>query len=308
VEDNVPENLIWLRGEIIPQSAAKVSVLSPTAQFGLNVFEGIRAYWNASEGQLYVFRLDDHLHRLMESCRLIGFDPPFLPDAITTFLRETLVANDFREDSAVRMTVFGDGEGSWSSSSPVSMFIAPITRPRTDDTGWTARKACVSSWERISDGVLPPRAKVGANYINGRYAHIQAVHDGYDLPILLNREGRVAEGAGACLFLVRHGRLVTPSLTSSVLESITRETVITLARELGWETEERRVDRSELYLADEIFLCGTSAELTPIGQVDRFTVGDGRPGTMTTRLLRDYHAVASGEDARFAAWRTPVYC
>ena len=301
------DNLIWLRGEIVRQSSATVSVLSPMAQFGLNVFEGIRGYWNAREAQLHIFRLDDHLHRLMESCRLIRFEAPHQPTEIATYLRDTIIANNFRGDVAIRMTVFGDGEGTWSSLGPISMFIAPIARSRTSIENLAGKAACVSSWERISDNVLPPRIKVGANYINGRYAHLQALADGYDLPIFLGRDRKVAEGAGACLFMARNGVLATPSLTSSVLESITRSAIIDIARDAGLTVEERPIDRTELYLAEEMFLCGSAAEITPITSVDRFVLGDGKPGVLTTRLLREYHAIASGEDPRFAHWRTPIY-
>ena len=301
------DNWIWLRGEIVHQSTATVSVLSPMAQFGLNVFEGIRGYWNAGQAQLHVFRLDDHLHRLEQSCRLARLDMPHRPAEIVAFLREAITANDFREDIAVRMTVFADGEGSWHACEPVSMFIAPIAKPRTGVAGLTGKAACISSWERISDNALPPRVKLGANYINGRYAHLQARADGYDLPIFLGRDGKVAEGAGACLFMVRGGVLVTPSITSSVLESITRETVIALADDMGLAVEQRPVDRTELYLAEEIFLCGSAAEITPVTSIDRFTVSKGVPGSVTLALLEAYHAIAGGEDPSFPEWRTAIY-
>ena len=222
-------------------------------------------------------------------------------------MRDAIAANDFREDIAVRMTVFADGEGSWHACGPVSMFIAPIARPRTCLSGLEGKAACISSWERINDNALPPRVKLGANYINGRYAHLQALADGYDVPIFLGRDGKVSEGAGACLFMVRGGVLVTPSITSSVLESITRETVISLAGLGGFCVEQRPVDRTELYLAEEIFLCGSAAEITPITSIDRFIVGEGVPGPVTLALLEAYHGVAAGEDSAFPEWRTPIY-
>lgn len=300
------DNLIWIRGEIIPQSSAYVNALSPTAQFGLNVFEGIRCYWNDATGELYAFRLDEHLARLMRSCRLLRLESPYSPVEITTFIKEAIVANDFLTDTAIRLTIFGDGQGTWSTSGPVSMFVAPIVKLRTDLTRIPTYKACISSWRRISDNVLPPRAKVGANYINGRYAHLQAKYDGYDLPIFLGDDGKVSEGAGACLFMVRGDQLVTPPTTSSILDSITRDTIIKLGREMGRSVVERVIDRTELYLADEVFLCGTAAELSPITTVDGFVVGSGHVGTLTTELLRQYLAVASGADSRHPEWRTVV--
>lgn len=301
------DNLIWIRGEIIPQSQAMVNVLSPMAQFGVNVFEGIRCYWSEGGGELYAFRLKEHLDRLMLSCRLLRLPSPHSPTEIVSFMKATIKANNFEADTAVRMTIFGDGQGSWSTCEPVSMFIAPMAKSRTRLDKVPTLKACISSWERINDNSLPPRAKVGANYINGRYAHLQARHDGYDLPIFLGRDGKVAEGAGACLFMVRNGLLVTPPTSSSVLESITRDTLIVLAREEGLIVSERSVDRTELYLADEVFLCGSAAEISPIISVDGYVLGDGLPGPITISLLKAYLAVVSGESPDHSEWRTMVH-
>ena len=301
-------NLIWVRGEIIPVSQAQVNVLSPMAQFGLNVFEGIRCYWNEDRGELYAFRLQEHLERLMQSCRLLRLEPPYFPLQIEGWFKEVMAANDFQTDVAVRTTIFVDGEGTWNSSEPLSMFIAPLARPRTDLTQIPAYHACISSWRRINDNALPPRAKVGANYINSRYAYLQAKQDGYDLPIFLGDDGKVSESSGACLFMVRNGTLVTPTVTSSILESITRETVTILARDLGIEVQERSIDRTELYLADEVFLCGTAAELSPIVSVDGYIINNGKPGPLTVQLLRDYHEVVSGEDPDvYPHWRSLVH-
>lgn len=301
------DNLIWIRGEVIRQSQAQVNVLSPMAQFGLNVFEGIRCYWNEEKGELHAFRLKEHLDRLMQSCRLVRLASPYSSDEIESFMKATIVANDFQADTAVRMTIFGDGQGTWSSSEPISMFIAPMAKSRTKLDKVPALKACISSWQRIHDNVMPPRAKVGANYISGRYAHLQARQDGYDLPIFLGVDGKVTEGAGACLFMLRCGQLVTPPTTSSVLESITRDTIMVLAREEGWSVVERTIDRTELYLADEVFLCGSAAEVSPIVSIDGYVLGNGQPGEKSKTLLARYLAVTSGEDACHPEWRTVVH-
>jgi branched-chain amino acid aminotransferase len=304
---NIKDNLIWIRGCVIPQSQATVNVLSPMAQFGLNVFEGVRCYWNDQIGELYAFRLSDHLNRLMLSCRLIRIRPPYTPNQIEGFLKEVIQMNNFQSDVAVRLTIFGDGQGSWNSLEPVSMFIAPMAKSRTRMDNIPNLKACISSWERINDNTMPPRAKIGANYINGRYAHLQAQYDGYDLPIFLGEDGKVSEGAGACLFMVRNGQLITPHTTSSVLESITRDTLIVLAREAGMTVVERSVDRTELYLADEVFLCGSAAEISPIVSVDGYVLGQGQPGPVTISLLKSYLAVISGESLGHPEWRTLVH-
>jgi branched-chain amino acid aminotransferase len=300
------DNFMWIRGEIIRQSQATVNVLSPMAQFGVNVFEGIRCYWNEDKGELYAFRLREHLDRLMLSSRLMRLPSPYTPVQIESFMKLAIQANEFQTDTAVRMTLFADGQGTWNTCEPVSLFIASMAKSRTKLDEVPSYKACISSWERINDNALPPRAKVGANYINGRYAHLQARYDGYDLPIFLGRDGKVAEGAGACLFLVRNGQLVTPLVTSSVLESITRDTLIALARKAGMTVTERPVDRTELYLADEVFLCGSAAEVSPIVSVDGFVLGNGLPGTVTVNLLKAYLAVASGDNPDHSEWRTLV--
>ena len=299
---------IWFKGEIVPAGEARIHVLSPTAQFGLNVFEGMRGYSDASgNGQVSAFRLDDHLNRLLESCKLIGLTCPYTKEQLRQYLRDTVAANNYHEDISVRMTLFVDGEGSWSALDPVEMFIAPIRKARTNTASPLQLRACISTWERINDNSFPPRVKAGANYINGRYAHLEAKRHGYDVPIFLGRNGKVAEGAGACLFMVRKGVLATPAPTSSVLESTTRDTVMDLGAELGLRVVEREIDRSELYLADELFLCGSAAEITPIISLDGLPAGSGKPGEVTLNLLKRYLQVVSNAEPKYSHWLAPMY-
>jgi len=298
--------LIWFKGRPVCSEEALVPVLSPTAQFGLNVFEGLRGYSNPS-GQVFLFRLDDHLRRLMQSCRLIGIENPYSIEQITQSILDIIRINKMRGDLAVRVTLFVDGEGSWSSLEPVDMFIAPIPKPRNRLSDVSGQTACISTWRRIDDTMLPPRTKAGANYISGRYAHLEAQSNGVNLPILLNLTGKVAEGAGACLMMVRDGILVTPPRTSSILESITRDTLLTLAGEISLATQEREIDRTELYLAEEVFLCGSSAELTPLTRIDRFPISDGRPGSITRLLSKLYFDSADGTTSTYLNWLTPVW-
>ncbi|HBL22531.1 MAG TPA: branched-chain-amino-acid transaminase [Deltaproteobacteria bacterium] len=298
---------IWFKGRMVETKDAKVAALSPTAQFGLNVFEGIRAYWNDSLRQLYAFRLKEHFDRLARSSKLLGIECRYGADDMRKNIIDTVRYNEYKEDIAIRMTVFIDGEGSWTSTDPSDMFIAPIRKPRTDTNRVKGLTSCVSTWRRIGDNNLPPRVKAGANYINGRYAHLEAKRNGYDLPILLNAEGKVAEGAGSCLFLVCNGVLTTPTLTSSVLESITRATLLEIAEKMGIKTAVREIDRTELYMAEELFLCGTAAEVTPIVSVDRLIVGNGGTGPITMSLLKRYLAIASNEDSSRPDWLTALY-
>jgi branched-chain amino acid aminotransferase len=178
------------------------------------------------------------------------------------------------------------------------LFISPIVKLRKDITNLGGSSACVSSWQRISDGSMPPRVKAGANYVSGRYAHLEANKSGYDLPIFLNSKGTVAEGAGACIFIVKKNELITPTLQCSILESITRDTLVQLSRVMGLKVNEREVNRSELLIADEIFLCGSAAEITPITSLNNVLIGDGCPGPVTISLHEKYLQIVSNDSAQ----------
>ena len=202
-----------------------------------------------------------------------------------------------------------DGFGSWGSEGPVEMFVAPIPRGRTSaEYNKKGLNCCVTSWRRISDENLSPRIKCGANYINSRVGQREALRNGYDTCIFLNEVGKVAEGPGSCFFMVKGDTLVTPRLTDSVLESITRDTIICLAKEeLGLKVEERTIDRTELYLADEAFLCGSAMEITPIYTIDRYEVDSGEQGEITKRLHLTYLDCVRGKLANRMDWLTPIY-
>ena len=308
VNPNIDHRLIWLNGKIVPLQDAKINVLSPTSQFGANVFEGIRCYWNEDHQQLYAFRLPDHYRRLKNSMKLFRMEDRYSIEKLQEGLVDVVRANGYREDIAVRQTVFIEGFGSWMSQGPIGMFIAPIPRGRTLERSKLGFRCCVSSWERISDRNLSPRAKVGANYINSRMAEMEALANGYDSSILMNDQGKIAEGPGSCIFIVRDGVLITPPITASILESITRDTIIKLARGLlDTQVIERNVDRTELYICDEAFLCGSAMEVVPVLSVDGIPVGTGLPGELTQSIQRSYLSVASARVAGFSEWLTSIY-
>jgi len=300
------KNKIWLRGKIVLESEAMVNILSPTSQFGLNVFEGIRCYWSYDKKNLYAICLNEHIDRLFESCKLIGIQPPYTKGKVIDYFKQIVIANNYKSDVAVRVTIFGDGIGSWHSTENFDMFIAPIEKQRTDINNLIGKTACISSWQRINDNIMPPRAKIGANYMNSRYAYLQAKRDGYDLPIFLGTDGKVAESSGACLFIVKKGKLITPETTSSILESITRNIIVEFAKIKGIEVEERKVDRTELYLADELFLAGTAAEITPITSVDKFNINNGNIGKITYELYKEYLDFVSGANKAFGHYLTKI--
>ena len=308
MKTDVKERLIWFKGEIINVNNAKINILSPTSQFGLNVFEGIPCYWNDEQKQLYGFRLEKHYARLLRSVKLLQIKCPYTVEEMKQAFISIIRANGYKEDISVRQTIFVDGFGSWSSDEPSDMFIAPIPRGNIKtEYNKNGLNTCITSWRRISDNTLSPRIKCGANYINSRSGQKEALQNGYDTCILLNEEGKVAEGPGSCLFIVCNGKLITPKLTDSVLESITRDTVIKIARDLKIETEERSVDRTEIYTCDEAFLCGSAMEITPVYSIDKYSIGNGKTGQVTENLRIIYLDAARGKIKKFNEWITPIY-
>lgn len=308
MKTDVSNRFIWYKGDIINVNDAKINILSPTAQFGLNVFEGIPCYWNDAQKQLYAFRLDDHYERLLRSAKLIQIDCPYTKKDFRKALVDVIKANEYDENLSVRQTLFVDGFGSWGAAGPVNMFVAPIPRGRiSSEYNKKGLKCCVTSWRRISDIMLSPRIKCGANYINSRVGQREALRNGYDTCIFLNEIGKVSEGPGSCLFIVVNGSLITPMLTDSVLESITRDTVIKLAKANGIPVEERVIDRTELYTCREAFLCGSAMEITPILSIDKYVIGDGNLGEMTSLLHKEYIDTVKGENVDFIEWVTPIY-
>lgn len=305
---DVENRRIWFKGEIVNVNDAKVNALAPTAQFGLNVFEGIPCYWNDEEKQLYAFRLDDHYNRLMKSAKLLQIDCPYTKEELKQAFVDVIKANEYDENLSVRQTLFVDGFGSWGSEGPVEMFVAPIPRGRTSaEYNKKGLNVCVTSWRRISDETLSPRIKCGANYINSRVGQREALRNGYDTCIFLNEAGKVAEGPGSCFFMVKDGALITPQLTDSVLESITRDTIIKLAKDMGITVIERTIDRTELYTCDEAFLCGSAMEVTTVLSVDKCEISSKAMGSVTNSIYKKYIQTVTGVNMNFMEWVTPIY-
>lgn len=306
MKTDVANRFIWLKGEVINVNDARINVLAPTSQFGLNVFEGIPCYWNEDKTQLFAFRIDTHYARLRRSARLLEIDCPYSEEELWQALVDAVSANEYEENLSVRQTLFVDGFGSWGSEGPVEMFVAPIPKRNTArEYNRRGLNCCVASWKRISETELSPRIKCGANYMNSRLGQREARRNGYDTCVFLNGAGKLTEGPGSCLFIVSNGTLLTPSLTDGVLESITRDTIIQLARDLGIPVCERSIDRTELYTCQEAFLCGSAMEITPILSVDRFDLGG--EGELTKLLHQRYLQAARGELEQYAHWVRPIY-
>jgi branched-chain amino acid aminotransferase len=302
---------IWMNGEFIPWDDAKLHVTTDAVRFGSSVFEGMRGYWNGSQGQLYIFRMEDHLRRLSQSMKMMRMTLDYPLDDIREACVRLLSKNSLREDVHLTPTVyFGVGQGFFSykpGTVDVGAYVFAGPRKSILGTGQGIH-VCVSSWTRISDRDIPPRIKAAANYQNGRLATVQAAEDGYDSTILLNELGKVAEGPGACVFLVRDGTALTPPVTGGILESITRATLIELfQKEMSVPVVEREVDRTELYIADEVFMCGSAFEVLPVFSVDRYQVGDGKVGPLTAPLQTEYENVIRGKNPKYSDWVLPVY-
>jgi branched-chain amino acid aminotransferase len=302
---------LWWNGQRVPWDSATVHLTSMFWSGVTAIFEGIMSYWNEDEGELYIWQLDAHLRRLLRSQKLMRQASPYSVAELTEAVLELVRALDVSSDTYIFPYCYPKGGGNFESSTsaePEPVDIAITARPNASHLGkgWV-RSACVSSYTRISDNVMPPRVKNIANYRNSNLVMAEAKIDGYDTALILNTAGKVAEGPGSCVILVRDGVLVTPSNTDSILESISRYSVIELARrELGLEVVERAVDRTELYVADEIFMVGTAAEILTIGSVDRYTIGDGTIGPVTTKLEQLFHDVVRGKNPTYAHWLTPA--
>ena len=300
------ERLIWFKNALVPIKEAKVMVMSPTFQYGLSVFEGIPCYWNDEEQIMYAFRLEDHFDRLLRSATLLQLPCPYTKEQMCQALKQVVSANAFDENISVRQTLFLDNFGSWGSEGPVDMFIAPTPREFTNsEYHQNGLRVCISSWKRISDNTLSPRIKCGANYINSRMGQREAVRNGYNTCLFLNENKTVAEGPGSCLFMVSKGKLITPLLTDSVLESITRDSVITIARDMGIDVVERSINRTELYTSDEAFLCGSAMEITPVTSVDGYKISEAE-GSVTGKIRYTYLNAASHRDSRYEQWLTAI--
>ncbi|MFF9426127.1 branched-chain amino acid transaminase [Streptomyces sp. NPDC014746] len=300
---------IWRSGALLPWEEARIHVNAVGHASAAAVFEGIKAYRAADGERLLLFRLRDHLERLRTSARICRLDLPYDTDEMVDAVVRTIRANGYRDDAYIRPWAFPEGIIR-EQMVPAGARCELVIDTWPFDSGLKRTQGCraaVSSWLRIGDASTPPRVKAFSNYHNGRLALMEARENGHDWPILLNERHKVTEGAAACLALVRDGVVITPSLTSGVLDSITRSTALTLLRELGVPVEEREVDRTELYLADELFFMGTAWEILPVTSVDGLPVGTGAPGPVTGRLEAAYTRLVRGESGEHRDWFTELH-
>ena len=298
-------DLIWHNGEFVPWEEAKVHVLSHGLHYGTGVFEGIRCY--ETERGPAIFRHGDHLDRLAKSAELYYLGLPYSPEEIAAATRELIVRNDLRSCYIRPLAFRGYGEmGLYAKSAPIEMIIAvwPWGAYLGDEGKSKGIRAKVSSWRRIGPGGLIPHAKASGQYLNSILAKTESANAGYEEAILLDERGFVCEGSGENIFLVREGEIVTPPHVASILDGINRKSVIQIARDLGYTVVERDVARSELYLAEEIFLTGTAAELVPVREVDDHPIGE--PGEITRVIQAKFEDALHGRAEEYLEWLDPV--
>jgi len=298
--------IAFFEGRFVPLAEANINVMTHAFNYGTAVFEGIRGYWNGDDEEMYLFRPREHFVRLIQNASLLKMGLPYDADVLCELTAELVRRNGYREDVYIRPLVYKTARQIGTKLSPgedFTMFVVPM-RDYVD----TSRPLSVgvSSWRRLEDNAIPARGKICGAYVNSALAATEARDNGYDEAIVLNAAGKVAEGAAMNLFILRGGRLVTTPVYADILEGITRHTVVELARwELGIETEFRPIDRSELYIADEIFFCGTGAQIAAIGAVDRRPIGNGQSGPVTRRLQALYADVVRGRVPHYRHWLLP---
>jgi branched-chain amino acid aminotransferase len=306
--DGDPNLIVYFGGQYVPMREARIGILTHALHYGTGVFEGIRAYWNEALEELYILRPTDHYQRWKQNCGILHIDVPKTPQELCSITAELARRNGFRTDLYIRPLAYKSAERiGVAIDDEDAFFIAavPYGEYLHSENGLHAG---VSSWRRIEDNAIPPRAKICGAYANSALASDEARRSGFDEAILLNENGHVTEGATCNLFMLRKGRLITAAVTGNILEGITRDSIIELAaRELSIETVERPIARSELYVCDELFLTGTAVGLAPVVRVDHRPIANGAIGDVTRRLRQLYIDATHGRLAAYRRWLLPVF-
>jgi branched-chain amino acid aminotransferase len=306
---NLGESTVFARGGFVSYDQARVGLLTHGLNYGTGCFEGIRGYWNAEDRELNLLLLHEHFERLRNSARILSMEIPYSVDELVELTVELCVRNRFEENIYVRPLVYKSAEdiGVRLNGVPDAFAIVAVPFSHYYDAS-AGLKTCVSSWRRIDDTMAPARAKITGAYINSALAKSEAQMNGFDEAIMLSSDGHVAEGSAANLFLVKRGRLFTPDPTQNVLEGITRAAILKLAvDELRIPVVERALDRSELYVADEMFFTGTAAGISFVQTVDHRPIGDRQLGPVTKALRELYDSATAGRNPKYRSWLTPVY-
>jgi len=300
---------VYLDGEIKRYADARVGLMTHALQYGTGVFEGIRGYWSPEHEQLFLLKLREHYRRMQNSVKILKLKIPMSLDELCETSIELIRRNNFRQDVYIRPFAFKSSEEIGvrlhNLKDSFAIYVTPFGNYVEVDGGI---RCMVSSWRRIDDNVAPARAKITGIYVNSALAKTEAMENGFDEAIMLTQDGHVCEGSAENIFLIRDGVVSTPPTSDNILEGLTRHAMIELLRkELDMEVVERTVDRSELYIADEIFLCGTGAQISPVIDVDRRAIGDGQVGPVVSKLQKLYFDIVRGRNNKYRSWLTPVY-
>ncbi len=300
---------VYLDGEVKRYADAKVGLMTHALQYGTGVFEGIRGYWSPEHEQLFVLKLREHYRRMQNSVKVLKLKIPMNLDELCETSIELIRRNNFRQDVYLRPFAFKSSEEIGvrlhNLKDSFAIYVTPFGNYVEVDGGI---RCMVSSWRRIDDNVAPARAKITGIYVNSALAKTEAMENGFDEAIMLTQGGHVCEGSAENIFMVRDGKVSTPPTSDNILEGLTRLAMIELLRkELDMEVVERSIDRSELYIADEIFLCGTGAQISPVIDVDRRPIGDGQVGPVVSQLQKLYFDIVRGRNNKYRNWLTPVY-
>jgi branched-chain amino acid aminotransferase len=306
---NMDAKELFMNGEFVPAALGMISVRTHGFAYGTGCFEGIRGYWNEEEQQVYLFRLREHYERLLDSCKILQISLPYTVDQLIDISIELVRRNGQRQDVYLRPVAYKADQTIGVRLHGLQNDLIITSEPLGDYVSTTGMRCGVSSWRRIDDNAIPARAKICGAYVNSAFAKSEAMQNGFDEAIMLTHEGHVSEGSAENIFLVMNGELVTPASTENILLGITRASVMELARrELGRITREQQIDRTELYVADEIFMCGTGAQIAPVTYVDHRPVGDGHIGPIANAIQQLYVDATHGRLPDYRAqWCTPVY-
>ena len=300
---------VYLDGEVKRYADARVGLMTHALQYGTGVFEGIRGYWSPEHEQLFLLKLREHYRRMQNSVKVLKLKIPMNLDELCETSIELIRRNNFRQDVYIRPFAFKSSEEIGvrlhNLKDSFAIYVTPFGNYVEVDGGI---RCMVSSWRRIDDNVAPARAKITGIYVNSALAKTEAMENGFDEAIMLSQDGHVSEGSAENIFLIRDGKVCTPPTSDNILEGLTRLAMMELLRkELDMEVVERSIDRSELYIADEIFLCGTGAQISPVIDVDRRPIGDGQVGPVVSQLQKLYFDIVRGLSAKYRNWLTPVY-
>jgi branched-chain amino acid aminotransferase len=299
----------YFHKQFMPLQDAKVNILTHSMHYGTAVFEGIRGNWDEEKGVCYIFRVKEHYERLLQGCKIMKMKMPHTMKELVDITVELVEKSGFTEDVYIRPIAYKGAErvGVRLHDVEDDFAIVVTTLPNYLDLEKGIR-CCVSSWRRMDDSMIPSRGKISGAYVTSALAKSEAIQGGFDEAIMLTGEGHVAEGSGENLFMVMKGKLITPPSSDCILLGITRETAMQLAKnELGIDTIERSIDRSDLYIADEVFLTGTAAHITQVLEIDEYQVGNGKLGKITAQLQKLYFGVIQGKNPKYSDYCTPAY-